>query len=78
MQPRDGDLRIEGNPLLASLGKLGRDFSDMVIEIGDVAAVQEDLYEDPGRASLLQDIQTDILNLSDPAERMEKRPLGSG
>ncbi|MDP2268764.1 MAG: exodeoxyribonuclease V subunit gamma, partial [Deltaproteobacteria bacterium] len=61
-----GALRIEGNPLLASLGKLGRDFSDMVIEIGDVAAVQEDLYEEPGGASLLQDIQTDILNLSDP------------
>jgi exodeoxyribonuclease V gamma subunit len=68
-----GALRIEGNPLLASLGKLGRDFSDMVIEIGDVAAVQEDLYEDPGGASLLQDIQSDILNLSDPGERMDKR-----
>ncbi|MFH1146986.1 MAG: exodeoxyribonuclease V subunit gamma, partial [Pseudomonadota bacterium] len=76
---QDGALRIEGNPLLASLGKLGRDFSDMVIEIGDVAAVQEDLYEDPGGASLLQDIQTDILNLSDPGERpgerMDKRPV---
>ena len=72
---RDGDLRIEGNPLLASLGKLGRDFSDMVIEIGDAAAVQEDLYAEPGRESLLQDIQTDILTLSDPAERMEKHPL---
>ena len=72
---KEGDLRIEGNPLLASLGKLGRDFSDMVIEIGDVAAVQEDLYVDPGGASLLQDIQTDILNLSDPAERMEKRSI---
>ena len=70
-----GALRIEGNPLLASLGKLGRDFSDMVIEIGDVAAAQQDLYEDPGGASLLQDIQTDILNLSGTGEEMEKRPI---
>jgi exodeoxyribonuclease V gamma subunit len=56
-------LRIEGNPLLASLGKLGRDFSDMVIEIGDFAANQEDRYEDPGGATLLRAMQSDILNL---------------
>jgi exodeoxyribonuclease V gamma subunit len=71
---KDGALRIEGNPLLASLGKLGRDFSDMVIEIGDVAAVQEDLYEDPGEGSLLQNIQTDILSLSDPLEKRSIDP----
>jgi exodeoxyribonuclease V gamma subunit len=70
-----GALRIEGHPLLASLGRLGRDFSDMVIEIGDVAAVQEDLYEDPGGVSLLQNIQRDILNLSDPGKMTEKRPI---
>ena len=56
-------LRIEGNPLLASLGKLGRDFSDMVIEIGDFAATQEDHYSDPGSATLLRTMQSDILNL---------------
>ncbi len=71
----DGAMRIEGNPLLASLGKLGRDFSDMIIEIGDVATAQKDLYEDPGGASLLQDIQTDVLNLSGAGEGMEKRPI---
>lgn len=74
LSAKDGALRIEGNPLLASLGKLGRDFSDMVIEIGDRAAVQEDLYEDPGGASLLQNIQTDILSLSDPLEKRSVDP----
>jgi exodeoxyribonuclease V gamma subunit len=63
MTPRQRELRIEGNPLLASLGKLGRDFSDMVVEIGDLAAAQEDIYQEPGGASLLKKIQSDILNL---------------
>src|SRR6266568_5769757 len=74
MTPEQRALRIEGNPLLASLGKLGRDFSDMVIEIGDVAATQEDLYDDPGRATLLQTIQSDILNLGgdDPGDGMRR------
>ena len=63
MVEAERDLRIEGNPLLASLGRLGRDFSDMVIEIGEVAAIQEDLYSDPGDSSLLRSIQSDILKL---------------
>ncbi|MDD5415194.1 MAG: exodeoxyribonuclease V subunit gamma [Smithellaceae bacterium] len=69
---KDGALRSEGNPLLASLGKLGRDFSDMVIGIGDVAAAEQDLYEAPGGSSLLQQIQTDILNLAGAGEEEEK------
>ena len=76
LMPADRALRIEGNPLLASLGKLGRDFSDMVLEIGDVAAAQEDLYADPGETSLLQQVQSDILDLSGAGEEGEKRPLG--
>jgi len=72
---RAGALRIEGNPLLASLGKLGRDFSDMVIEIGDVAAAEQDLYAAPGGDSLLQEIQTDILNLAGTGEDKKKRPI---
>lgn len=58
------NLYLEVNPLLASLGKLGRDFSDMVIEIGDIASVMDDIYDDPGNTSLLQNIQSDILNLA--------------
>ena len=75
LTPANDGLRSEGNPLLASLGKLGRDFSDMVIEIGEVAAAQADLYAEPGEASLLQKMQTDILNLSGAGEDMEKRTL---
>ncbi len=61
---KDTSLYIVGNPLLASLGKLGRDFSDMVIEFGEIATVIDDIYDDPGESSLLQKLQSDILNLA--------------
>ncbi|NOQ41538.1 MAG: exodeoxyribonuclease V subunit gamma, partial [Desulfuromusa sp.] len=77
LTPAERALRIEGNPLLASLGKLGRDFSDMVIETGDLASVQEDLYFDSGHATLLQSLQSDILNLSGSELDREKIPLDS-
>ncbi|HEY8554938.1 MAG TPA: exodeoxyribonuclease V subunit gamma [Burkholderiales bacterium] len=49
-----------GNALLASLGQQGRDFIDMVIELGPI---EEDLYVEPGEDTLLQRIQSDILDL---------------
>ena len=76
LAPEERSLRFEGNPLLASLGKLGRDFSDMTIEIGDLAAIREDLYDDPGEDSLLHAIQTDILNLTGTGDGEEKRLIG--
>ncbi len=66
-------LLMEGNPLLASLGKLGRDFSDTVVEIGEVAVAQKDLYIEPAGSSLLKGIQSDILNLLGAGEGREKR-----
>lgn len=71
--PEERSLLIEGNPLLASLGKLGRDFCDTVVEIGEVAVAQEDLYGEPDGASLLAGIQSDILNLLGAGEGVEKR-----
>jgi exodeoxyribonuclease V gamma subunit len=59
------DLHLEkGNSLLASLGTLGRDFSDLVIGFGweEVRS-----FEDPGKGNLLSSIQSDILNLRDRA-----------
>ncbi len=76
LAPEARAVRIEGNPLLASLGKLGQDFSDMVIEISEEAVIQEDTYRDPGCTSLLTAIQSDILNLKGAREEQEKRPVG--
>jgi exodeoxyribonuclease V gamma subunit len=71
-------LRIEGNPLLASLGKLGRDFSDIVIEVGEGAVTQQDLYGEPEGALLLQSIQADILHLRGVEQEHDKLPIAAG
>ncbi len=50
-----------GHPLLASLGSLGRDFSGMLLDCEDMQ--DKSHYEDPGEATLLACLQSDILNL---------------
>lgn len=53
-----------GNPLLASLGKQGRDFCGA---LADFPELQDVFDDEPGRAdTLLHALQSDILNLIDP------------
>jgi exodeoxyribonuclease V gamma subunit len=55
------DLYLEtGNRLLASMGALGRDFFQLLV---DVAAEETADFKDPGESTLLAAIQCDILNL---------------
>jgi exodeoxyribonuclease V gamma subunit len=75
MTAAERSLRCEGNPLLASLGKLGRDFSETALQIGDLALVQEDLYQEPGDDTLLHAIQSQILNLTGTGEGGVRRPI---
>ncbi len=49
-----------GNPLLASMGKLGRDFFSMTM---NVDADEQTAFEDPRETCLLAAIQSDILHL---------------
>jgi len=70
-RPEERVLLTEGNPLLASLGRLGRDFFGLMLECCELAAGCLDLYEDPVEGSLLRVIQSDILNLRCPGERDE-------
>jgi len=65
----------EGNPLLASLGKLGRDFSDLAIAMGELATKEEDLYVDPGHDTLLHSLQSDMLNLLTVDDEGAQRPI---
>jgi exodeoxyribonuclease V gamma subunit len=53
----------EGNRLLASLGRLGRDFQGVLEGSADYLEPEENHYSDPGEESLLHTIQSDILNL---------------
>ena len=57
----DEALHLEkGNSLLASMGRLGRDFFDLINELG---CEEYTLFEEPGEGKLLSCIQSDILNL---------------
>ncbi len=74
--PEERDHLVEGNPLLASWGRLARDFSTMVLGSSDIAAVDLQLYADPGDGSMLTAIQSDILNLSGSEDlQREKRSI---
>ena len=75
LAPERRESRVEGNSLLASLGRLGRDFSDMIIEAGELASLQEERYREPGEETLLRAIQSRILNLEEGGEGCERHPV---
>ena len=57
------DLFLEqGNPLLASMGKVNRDY---LTAFADISANHQDYFVVPGEATLLRCVQSDILNLAD-------------
>jgi len=63
------DYFTSGNPLLASMGGLGREFFSLLMEMDPV---EIDLYEPPEPVSLLTMIQADILDLRD---RSQEEPI---
>jgi len=50
----------KGNSLLASMGQLGRDFMDLLL---DYPYVSHEYFEEPGELTLLRSLQADILHL---------------
>ena len=65
------DLHLDkGNRILATMGALGRDFISM---IGELECDVLDLFETPHRQTMLATIQSDILDLVEPAD-----PSGPG
>lgn len=62
----------EGNSLLASLGTLGRDFFSLVT---DLEHQEVHFFENPQGATLLQMIQSDILNLRDRTFEIREKGL---
>ena len=68
----EADLHFEqGHPLLASLGRVGREFQEILESRTEYLESDEDLYADPGESSVLRAIQSDILMLRDPAEESD-------
>lgn len=63
LSPEEREVRIEGNPLLASLGLLGKEFSDTLVELGAMSGADTDLYGDAPDTTILGMVQNDILRL---------------
>jgi exodeoxyribonuclease V gamma subunit len=69
--PQDLQYVEKGNTLLASMGKMGRDFMDMLNEYPHAA---HEYFENPSYDTLLHCIQSDILELRD-ADEARKVPI---
>lgn len=54
---------VEGHPLLASLGRLGRDFQAVLESHAVTVETEEELFEDPGTDNVLHTLQSDMLRL---------------
>lgn len=74
LSPEEREVRIEGNPLLASLGLLGKEFSDTLVELGATAGGDTDLYGEAPDTTLLGMVQNDILRLEGSGG--DQRPVG--
>ncbi len=67
-----GDIESEvGNPLLASMGKMGRDF---LYQLYSLEQQEIDAFVDIDRDSLLHNLQADILDLTDSSTQTLKDP----
>ncbi len=62
----------EGNALLASLGRLGRNFSNLILESGAPFGLEQDEYTASASDTLLSSLQNGILNLvnADPGNKI--------
>ncbi|HEX2827252.1 MAG TPA: exodeoxyribonuclease V subunit gamma [Burkholderiales bacterium] len=54
-----------GNRLLASLGKQGRDFFDLLASVEGDRVEQHDAFVEPGNGTLLASIQSELLDLTE-------------
>jgi exodeoxyribonuclease V gamma subunit len=76
-QANAGDLHFEvGHPLLASWGRAGRDFFEMLWEKGEPQ--EENLFAEPAAKSLLGALQSDLLHLRDRSAAPEKTAVAPG
>jgi exodeoxyribonuclease V gamma subunit len=70
------ELTEEGNALLASLGGLGRNFSNLILDSGAQFSLEQDEYVESAGDTLLSSLQNSILNLvnADAENKIEIAP----
>jgi exodeoxyribonuclease V gamma subunit len=64
----------EGHALLSDIGRLSRDFQQLLLETDGAAGRQVEAFESPGRETLLRSIQSDILEFRSPPEPEARQP----
>jgi exodeoxyribonuclease V gamma subunit len=57
----------DGHQLLTNLGRLARDFQQLLLAVDESVHDQADLFETPHRKSLLSSLQADVLEFRSPA-----------
>lgn len=60
------EMPADGHPLLATLGRLSRDFQQLLLGVDDAVAGTVELYDEPSRETLLRSLQGDILAFRSP------------
>ena len=63
----------DGHAFLSDVGRLSRDFQQLLISVEDRAGDAGDLFTEPGRSTLLQSVQSDILEFKSPPPRTERQ-----
>ena len=58
----------DGHPLLSMLGRLARDFQQLLLSVDDAVQHEADLFEVPDRGNLLSSLQADILEFRSPPQ----------
>jgi len=57
----------DGHQLLSTLGRLARDFQQLLLGVGDTVQHEVDIFEAPVRQNLLSSLQADVLEFRSPA-----------
>lgn len=70
----DPEAAFDGHPLVSSLGRLSRDFQQLLTSVDGADERDGDRFREPPRDSLLHSLQADILEFADPPPP-DQRPI---
>lgn len=68
---------VDGHPLAANLGRLARDFQQLLLDVSDSVSGEAERFEAPERKNLLGSLQADILELRNPPKPTARETIDS-
>jgi exodeoxyribonuclease V gamma subunit len=66
---------VDGHALLTNLGRLSRDFQQLLVTVDDTVDQRADLFDRPSRENLLHSLQADILEFRSPPEKGARQTI---